>query len=170
MKYFIFFFILFVFSCSKDKSILICGDHKCINNTEAKQFFEENLTIEIQIINKDKKSSFDLIDLNVNESKPNIKILKSKNNKVVKKLSKEEIKEKKIEIKEKISKSKKKTKKVKNKELAKKNTKKNIPLIDTADNSIDICLKLEKCDIDSITSYLIKQSKNKDFPNISLRE
>ena len=36
--------------------------------------------------------------------------------------------------------------------------------------SLDICTKLEKCDIDSITDYLIKVSKEKDFPNISLRE
>ena len=36
--------------------------------------------------------------------------------------------------------------------------------------SFDICTKLEKCDIDSITDYLIKVSKEKDFPNISLRE
>ena len=37
-------------------------------------------------------------------------------------------------------------------------------------NSIDICLKLEKCDIESITDYLIKISNEKDYPNISLRE
>ena len=33
----------------------------------------------------------------------------------------------------------------------------------------DICQKLEKCDIDSITNYLIKISKKKDFPNISVK-
>ena len=37
-------------------------------------------------------------------------------------------------------------------------------------NSSDICLKLEKCDIDSIASYLIKLSNEKNYPNISLRE
>ena len=40
----------------------------------------------------------------------------------------------------------------------------------TYTNSIDICLKLEKCDIESITDYLIKIINKKDYPNISLRE
>ena len=38
------------------------------------------------------------------------------------------------------------------------------------DNLSDICLKVEKCDIDSISTYLIKKSYEKDFPNISLKE
>ena len=33
-------------SCAKTKSSFICGDHKCINKAEAKQYFEENLTLE----------------------------------------------------------------------------------------------------------------------------
>ena len=37
-------------------------------------------------------------------------------------------------------------------------------------NFNDICLKLEKCDIESITDYLIKVSNEKNYPNISLRE
>ena len=27
-------------SCSKNKTVLICGDHICVNKTEAKQYFE----------------------------------------------------------------------------------------------------------------------------------
>ena len=42
----------------KPKSVLICGDHKCINKAEAKQYFEENLTIEVQIVSKNKKEKF----------------------------------------------------------------------------------------------------------------
>ena len=38
------------------------------------------------------------------------------------------------------------------------------------DDSSDICLKLEKCDIDSISEYLVNKSNEKDYPNISLRE
>ena len=37
-------------------------------------------------------------------------------------------------------------------------------------SSVDICLKLEKCNIDTISDYLIKLSYEKDFPNISVRE
>ena len=53
MKYFILFLIfLFLQSCSKPKTVLICGDHICINRAEAEQYFEENLTIEVKIIDK----------------------------------------------------------------------------------------------------------------------
>ena len=47
--------ILFLFSCSKPKTLLICGDHICVNKEEAEQFFEENLTLEVKIIDKKEK-------------------------------------------------------------------------------------------------------------------
>ena len=165
MRYLMFFLLVLTFSCSKQKSVLICGDHICINKIEAKQYFEENLTIEVQIISKNKKSSYDLVDLNTNENKQDIKIFKNKNNKIVKKLSKEEIRIKKTEIKK-----KKKIIKNNNKDILKIKTK-NSEALTAYDNknSIDICLKLDKCDIDSITDYLIKVSNEKDYPNISLK-
>ena len=49
------FTILFLFlltNCSKPKTVLICGDHVCVNKIEAKQYFEENLILEVKIINK----------------------------------------------------------------------------------------------------------------------
>ena len=46
----------------------------------------------------------------------------------------------------------------------------NILTQNTPSSSSDICLKLKKCDINSITNYLIKISNEKDFPNISSRE
>ena len=94
MKYLIFFIIIFIFSCTKQQSILICGDHKCINKTEAKQYFEENLTLEVQIVSKNKNVSFDLVALNTKEGKSEIKVFENTKNKVVKKLSKKEIKAK----------------------------------------------------------------------------
>ena len=30
-------------NCSKPKTVLICGDHICVNNSEANQYFEDNL-------------------------------------------------------------------------------------------------------------------------------
>ena len=38
--------LLILYSCSKPKTVLICGDHNCINKKEAQQYFEENLSIE----------------------------------------------------------------------------------------------------------------------------
>ena len=40
--------LLFLAACSKPKTVLICGDHICVNQTEAEQYFEENLSIEVK--------------------------------------------------------------------------------------------------------------------------
>ena len=55
MKKILLFTILFLAACSKPKTVLICGDHICVNQTEAEQYFEENLSIEVKIINLKKK-------------------------------------------------------------------------------------------------------------------
>ena len=47
--------ILLLFGCNKPKTVLICGDHICVNKDEAKQYFEENLSIEVKIIDYKKK-------------------------------------------------------------------------------------------------------------------
>ena len=65
-------FIIIIFliavSCSKPKTVFICGDHICVNKAEAQQYFEENLTLEVKVIkNKDLKEQ-SLIELNLNET------------------------------------------------------------------------------------------------------
>ena len=68
MKYIAFLLLLiFVSNCSKTKTVLICGDHVCVNNDEAEQYFEENLTLEVKVIDK-KKKEIDLIELNLKEN------------------------------------------------------------------------------------------------------
>ena len=47
---------LSVYGCNKPKTVLICGDHVCINKAEARSFFEENLSLEVKVI--DKKDNF----------------------------------------------------------------------------------------------------------------
>ena len=171
MKIFLLTIIVLLVSCSKHQSILICGDHKCVNKAEAKQYFEENLTLEVQIITKNEKTNYSLVDLNIKGDEPKIKVFKNKNKKIVKKLSKEEVREKKAELKknEKIFKQKKELAK-KEEVLKKKNKINTLSSYNSNDNSQDICIKLEKCDIDSIANYLIKVNNEKDYPNISLRE
>jgi len=34
----------------------------------------------------------------------------------------------------------------------------------------DICTILEKCSIDEISKYLVKQGKEREFPDITIRE
>ena len=73
--------IFFFFSnCSKPKTVLICGDHVCVNKNEAKQFFEENLSIEVKIMNQKADKEIDLIELNLSNKtseKREVKVFKS---------------------------------------------------------------------------------------------
>ena len=65
----LFLFLLFIpLSCSNPKTVLICGDHVCVNKNEAKLYFEDNLTLEVKIINKKQKKSVDLVQLNLKEN------------------------------------------------------------------------------------------------------
>ncbi len=192
--YFLFIF-MFLLNCSKSKTVLICGDHVCVNKAEANQYFEENLSIEVKVIEKKTSNSFDLIELNLkeNQGKREINISTKKNtDKNVKVLSKKEIsiikeniknKKKGTKIAKKVHKkdklNKKKPEKIKEnlKKINVKNQEKNIQqnnIIKNNQNKIrkdvfDVCTVLEKCNIEEISKYLIKHGKNKGFPDLTKR-
>ena len=69
-------------SCNKPKTVLICGDHICINKKEAEQYFEENLSIELKIIDNKVNKEIDLVELNLNKNETGervVGIFKKKN-------------------------------------------------------------------------------------------
>ena len=174
------------FGCNKPKTVLICGDHICVNKEEAKQYFEDNLSLEVKIVDKKKSKEINLVEINLQsspEGKKEISVSNiKKTNKKLKALSNTEIKKKKAELK--------KRKKVKNKEINSSKTTKQAKLKKQRDNQktqdnimkpkkivnksgekiTDICTILEKCSIDEISKYLVKQGKKKKFPNITIRE
>jgi hypothetical protein len=179
--------LFFLSSCSNPKTVLICGDHICVNKTEAKQFFEENLSIEVKIIDNKKEPIIDLIELNLRENKKGKKEVNAYSKKTtsrsIKTLSNAEV----IEIKKNIKKKKinknvsKKIVKPKNKEKIFKRNVSNNELksgIKTSYNNMNkkktdianICTILEKCSIDEISKYLLKIGKEKDFPDVTIRE
>ena len=98
-KLLLFLIILGIYGCNKPKTVLICGDHVCVNKAEAEQYFEENLSLEVKIIDKKKSNTIDLIELNLkssSEGEKQISVLKKKNtNKELKILSNDEIEKKK---------------------------------------------------------------------------
>lgn len=175
--------ILLLFSCSKQKTLLICGDHICVNKEEAEQFFEENLTLEVKIIDKKNKKKINLVELNLKENQSGIRQVelskKNSTNKDIKVLSS---KQKKM-IKDNI-KQKKKKKRIVSKPLSKKEKKivreetkaqthakiqmekKNVNKI--RKDVVDICTIIEKCSLDEISKFLQKQ--NKKFPDITQRQ
>jgi len=184
MKKVIFFLaMILVYGCNKPKTVFICGDHVCINKAEAEQYFEENLSLEVKIVDKKKSQEIDLVELNLKtdlKGKKQIKVLKKKKTKEkLKLLSKNEIKKKKAQLKKKKETKKKISKDLKvNKQVElKKNAKKQVNLLKKKEivnkptkEIVDVCTILEKCSIDDISKYLIKQGKEKGFPNITLRE
>ena len=163
----------FIYSCtSKPKTVLICGDHVCINKNEAEQYFEKNLSIEVMVINNKKKGETDLVNLNLQKSKENQKIIsikkKEKNNNAIKELSKNEINKikKDIKIKDRIKKTIRNNKfdKSKKTKILKKNVDKDKVLVE------DVCKIIKKCNIEEISKYLIKSGKKKSFPDITVRQ
>mgnify|MGYP001166520528 FL=1 len=193
-KLFILFVFLLIYGCSKPKTVLICGDHVCINKAEAEQYFEENLTLEVRVVDSKKSKEINLVELNLesnSKGKKEISILsKKQTSKKVKKLSKTEIRKKKAQLKKRKNgqtkkKQNAKTKKNKKKKIIKQvelkksrseaKTSKNILkrkriVNKPKDEIIDICTIIKKCSIEEISKYLVKEGKNKKFPDITTRE
>ena len=186
MKFFFYMlFALVLAGCNKPKVVLICGDHVCINKEEANQFFEDNLTLEVKVIDKKKSQSLNLVELNLESSsseKKKIKIFKKrKTNKKIKRLSNAEVKKRKIEMKKRkeliekrnknrkitrVSKLRSKENKLKTNRVIQQNN-----LINKKNRKItDICDVLKECTIDEISKYLVKKGKENDFPDITTRE
>ena len=179
-KFLIIIFIIIFQSCTKPKTVLICGDHVCINKNEANQYFEENLSLEVKIVDAKRKENFNLVELNLkkNPEKKQISIIKKeKTKKKLKSLSDKEISEIKYNIKKKkkikkekitktiVKKEERKFKASNIKEKLKKSTN-----VNKNNNVIDVCTILDKCSIDEISKYLIKIGTKRDFPDITTRE
>ena len=193
MKHILIFLILLLLgNCSKPKTVLICGDHVCVNKAEAEQYFEENLSIEVKIINQKNNEQIDLVELNLKNNKNKVKQIaispKKDTSKNLKTLSNDEIKKIKKNIKDKKQKkeidnkiSRKKVKREENNAISellekkdknqeKKNSFVNKTIINKNINIVDVCTILEKCNIDEISKYLIKEGKKRDFPDITRRQ
>ena len=173
----------FLNNCSKMKTVFICGDHVCINKKEAEQYFEENLSIEVKVIDNNKKKEIDLIELNLkkkSKGERNVSyVSKKSSNKNLKTLSSEEVKaiKKKINnkkrkktIAKRIENKKDETKSLKTKKIKKKITKVNNSVSKLNQSNLDVCTILETCSIDEISKYLLKQGMTKGFPDITARQ
>lgn len=160
---------------------MICGDHICINKAEAKQYFEENLSLEVQIIEKKKNKQIDLVELNLNENsiKRQVSIKKKDRiNKDLKVLSKKQIKN----IKKDVKKKQKRLRSVKKDKIKSNNKKtKSKPKIENLKsiekkkktlsyNVVDVCTLIKDCNIDEISKYLLRESKKKSFPDITSKQ
>ena len=90
-------------SCGTVKKTYMCGDEQCIDRKEFREYFANNLAVEILTKKNRKKSSIDLVKLNTSNSKSNnativstkeINNLKKKEKKDILKANKRRLKEK----------------------------------------------------------------------------
>ena len=177
-KFVILIFLITV-SCSKPKTVFICGDHLCVNKAEAQQYFEENLTLEVKILENKGPREPSLIELNLKENNQENKQVfiekKLDTEKDVKELTKNEKKKiisivKEKQINKKIA-SKKTLKE--NKKISMNKNKKNMiekKIINKEKEKFDICQIIKKCTIDEISKYLIKEGNKRSFPDITIRQ
>ena len=177
---FLFLVLISFYGCNKPRTVLICGDHVCVNKDEAKQYFEENLSLEVKVINKKKSNNTDLVELNLksnSEGDKQVNIFsRSNTKKKIIKLSNKEIKIKKKEHKDRKKLDIRKKKEVKKNKIINYNKKPKIKVLNAKNVNNDkkqiedICTILEKCSIEEISKYLTKQGKKEKFPNINNRE
>ena len=182
MKFFLsILFFLTIYSCSKPKTVLICGDHICINKEEAELYFEENLSIEVKIVNKKQNDEIDLVELNLNNDNKKKEIRINKKTETinqVKVLSNDEILKIKKDIKIKKRKKIKQVKKINNESFSKRKKIKKKSTVNTNKINVnkknkevvDVCTIIKKCSIDEISKYILKQGNKKSFPDITTRE
>ena len=174
MRFFLFIIFLFLFACSnKITQVYICGDHPCVNKKEIKEYFDNNISIEVFTITPDKenKKKFTLVDLNLmkdgdnkdNNKSKNLSSVKSKEDvkKIIKKrkkLAKLKLKENKVKEQTKVD----KTSKIKSKNVFK--GKKREPI-----TFVRICKNLEECDIDKISKIIMDMGRKNPFPDITVQ-
>ncbi|OUW73333.1 MAG: hypothetical protein CBD76_04125 [Pelagibacteraceae bacterium TMED216] len=172
MKY-ILVFLLLISCAKKTKSVLVCGDHECVNNHEAERYFKDNLTLEVRVLEKksykyqdlakynltktnEKDKSIKLSKANINKNEKKLKILSSGEKKIIKDEIKNLQKKEKINLKM----TNKKTKTTKEKKI-------NETKFSQNKNQVDICKVIEKCDIENISKFILKKSKENKFPDIT---
>ena len=184
MKYFLLTIsFLLLANCGKPKTVLICGDHICVNKAEAEEYFQENLSIEVKILDKRIKDVMNLVELNLKQNQSEgkkINILSKKNTKnKIKILSNKEITEIKKDIKNRKKEKKIAKKIIKKKketiENEKKIIKKDSKILENSikkkhNDVVDVCTIIKECSIDEISKYLLKQGKEKGFPDITTRQ
>ena len=184
MRIFLSLFIFFFLSqCGKPKTVFICGDHVCVNKNEAEQYFEDNLSIEVKIIDKNVKEEIDLVELNLNKNLEGTKKVKifTKNNtkKNLRTLSNDEKNKIKNDVKKKAKEkkllNKKIVKKQKSKKFQKKQSKNTKAEMNVNNNIkkieiVDVCTLIDDCNIDEISKFLLKKGNKDKFPDITIRQ
>ena len=172
MKFLILLIFIFLSSCTPSKKVYMCGEYVCKDKREFNAYFKENISIEVFNTKKEESEEVDLVNINLNKKTT----LKKSKNKVfdVIKAKKEEKRIREVALKKKELDNKKKIIIKNNKSFNNKEkkivTKKRIVKKKMLRTDINPrCPVIEDCDIDKVTNEILKTSKKKDFPNITIK-
>ena len=168
MRIFLFIIFFVLIGCSgKSSQIYICGDHLCADKKEMRDYFKNNISIEVYTIssNKEKRESLDLVELNLlkddlkKKKKINKALSKSKKKENIKKLITER-KLAKLKVKKENKTFKKEEKILKSKKNLKNKKVKPVTFV-------RLCKNLQECDIDQISKIIMDMGREKKFPDIT---
>ena len=173
-KFYLFVFI-FLLSCSTQGSkIYICGDHPCKNKKEIEDYFNNNISIEVYVLENNKKGrNKDLVELNLlklkeepfEDKKENKLTFLEKRKKYITKRTKEEKPSKlKLEVKTTEKEKKKKSTKNINTDISNKTF---VYKKSKSTKIVHMCKKIEECDINLISKKINDLGKEKSFPDIT---
>ena len=67
MKYLYLFIFTLLVGCASSNKVYICGDHPCKNKKEVDEFFKNNISLEVYVVEskRSKKIKQDLVELNL---------------------------------------------------------------------------------------------------------
>lgn len=173
-KFYLFVFLIFL-GCSSANKVYICGDHTCKNKKEIDDYFKNNISIEIYVVESErgKRENRDLVETNLlkektikNKKTKHLKFLEKRKEKQV--ILKKEQKPSKLKLKvETVNKEKvKNLKKDKKLNLSEKtfSYKKSKPT-----KIVHLCKSIEECDIDMISEKINNLGKEQSFPDINFK-
>ena len=172
---------IFLAGCASPNKVYICGDHKCKNKKEIDDYFKNNISVEVYVVESKKMKDKDqnLVQLNILSEKDSKKEKKElaflSKRKDVKKNEINKDKPTKLKLQVKTDdmgkldgKKKKDIKKDKNKKSLvskpnniftyKKNKKTKI---------VHLCKSVDECDINIISKKITESGIEKSFPNIN---
>lgn len=179
MKILNFLILILLFGCtSQANKVYICGDHPCKDKKEINEYFNNNISVEVYVVESKKQimENIDLVDLNLNndefKKKPNKNDLlflkkKDKDQNVInwgKKYSKIETKV----PKKKLDQKKIKKEAIKDDQNIVLKPKKRFNFNSSkATEVVHLCKNLNECDINIISKRINDLAKEKSFPNIN---
>ena len=172
MKRFIILILFIMTGCSTANKVYICGDHECKNKKERNDYFNNNISMEVYIIekSKDKRKNLDLVQLNIPDDKKKVDKENDKKNLYI---DKKKVFKPKNEKKPSKLKLKTQNPIIKKNEIVKReekllNSDKSFTYDKkTTTKVVHMCKSTKECDINIISKIVSDRGKEKSFPKIN---